>query len=73
MLSLQSHVTEFQTQQMKNEDGLTPWQTIELMSQAAAKYSGTREPVANIQGMVARILVNSHTLTTPTLDPLGLV
>lgn len=42
------------------------------MSQAAAKYSGTRESLHNIQGMLARVLVNTHTLTTPTLDPLGL-
>ena len=42
------------------------------MGQATAKYSGTKEPLDNIQGMIARILVNTHTLTTPTLDPLGL-
>lgn len=53
-------------------EGLTAWQTIEVMSQATVKYSGTRELVKNIQGLIARVLVNTHTLTTPTLDPLGL-
>ena len=71
-LSLESHVAEFQTQSIRNEEGLTVWQTIELMSQAITKYSGTREPLNSVQGMVARVLVNSHTLITPTLDPLGL-
>ena len=57
---------------MKNEDDLTTWQTIELMSQAASSYSGSKEPISLIQTFTARILVNTHTLTTPSLDPLGL-
>ena len=57
---------------MKNEDDLTTWQTIELMSQAASSYSGSKEPISLIQTFTARILVNTHTLTTPNLDPLGL-
>lgn len=67
-----SHVAEIKSQKTTNGEGLTAWQTIELMSQAATKYSGTRESMNNVQGMVARILVNTHTLITPTLDPLGL-
>ena len=71
-LDLQSHVDGFRSAQTKNEDGLTTWQTIELMSQAASSYSGTKAPMSFIQTLVARILINAHTLTTPTLDPLGL-
>ena len=55
-----------------NEDGLTTWQTIELMSQAASAYSGSKEPISFIRTLTARILINAHTLTTPSLDPLGL-
>ena len=69
---LQSHIEDFKTQRITNEEGLTTWQTLELMSQAVLKYSGTRESLGNIQTMLARVMVNTHTLTTPTLDPLGL-
>ena len=71
-LDLQSHVDDFRSSQMKNEDGLTTWHTIELMSQAASSYSGSKEPISLVQTFTARILTNTHTLTTPTLDPLGL-
>lgn len=71
-LDLRSHSDDFRSSQKKNEDGLTTWQTIELMSQAASSYSGSKEPLAFIQTLTARILINTHTLTTPTLDPLGL-
>lgn len=71
-LDLQSHVDDFRSFPMKNEDGLTTWHTIELMSQAASSYSGSREPISFIQTLTARILINAHTLTTPSLDPLGL-
>ncbi|KAL9100231.1 MAG: hypothetical protein Q9163_004370 [Psora crenata] len=71
-LNLQSHVDDFRTQQAKNEEGLTAWQTIELMSQAALTYSGGKESMTNVQAMLARVMINTHTLTTPTLDPLGL-
>ena len=71
-LDLQSHVDDFRSSQTKNEDGLTTWQTIELMSQAASSYSGSKAPISFVQTLVALILINAHTLTTPTLDPLGL-
>ena len=71
-LDLQSHVDGFRSSQITNEDGFTPWHTIELMSQAASAYSGSNEPISFIRTLIARILVNTHTLTTPTLDPLGL-
>lgn len=71
-LDLQSHVDDFSSSKMKNEHGLTTWHTIELMSQAASSYSGSKEPFSFIQTLTARILINTHTLTTPTLDPLGL-
>ena len=71
-LDLQSHVDDFRSSQTKNEDGLSTWHTIELMSQAASSYSSSEAPISFIQTLVARILINTHTLTTPTLDPLGL-
>lgn len=42
------------------------------MSHAVVKYSGTREIVNNVQAMLALVMINTHTLTTPTLDPIGL-
>ena len=71
-LDLQPHLDDLHSSQTKNEQDLTAWQTIELMSQAAASYSGSKEPISFIQTLTARILINAHTLTTPTLDPLGL-
>ena len=71
-LHLQSHVDDFRSSQTKNEDGLTSWHTIELMSQAASSYSGSKELVPFTQTLTARILINTHTLTTSNLDPLGL-
>ena len=72
LLDLQSHVDDFRSSRMKNGDGLTTWHTIELMSQAALSYSGSKESMPFIQTLTARILINTHTLTTPKLDPLGL-
>ena len=54
-LALQSHEEDFRKQVEKNEDGLTTWQTVELMSRAAAKYSGGREPLALVQSITARV------------------
>lgn len=54
-LDLQSHIDEFKAQQTRNEDNLTPWETIELMSQAISSYSGTYEPLDVVQAMVARV------------------
>lgn len=71
-LDLQSHVEDFRSSQTRNEDGLTSWHTIELMSQAASSYSGSKEPILFTQTLTARILINTHTLTTSNLDPLGL-
>ena len=71
-LALQSHMQSFKSQQSNNQDGLTTWQTLQLMSQATQKYSNTKESIERIQEMLARIMINTHTLTTPTLDPLGL-
>ena len=65
-------MTDFKTSNYRNEDSLTTWQTIELMSHAVVKYSGTKEIVDNVQAMLARAMINTHTLTTPTLDPIGL-
>ncbi|KAL6720726.1 hypothetical protein ACLMJK_002651 [Lecanora helva] len=72
LLKLQSHIDDFRSSHSKNPEGLTTWQTIELMSNAASKYSGSKEPIPFIQTLTARILINTLTLTTPTFDPLGL-
>lgn len=71
-LDLESHMADFKKSKVQNEDNLTTWQTIELMSHAVVKYSGTKETVDNVQAMLARAMINTHTLTTPTLDPIGL-
>ncbi|KAL2036883.1 hypothetical protein N7G274_010426 [Stereocaulon virgatum] len=71
-LALQSHIDDFRSSHNGTSEGLSTWQTIELMSQAASKYSDSREPMQFIQEMTARVLVNALTLTTPTFDPLGL-
>ena len=71
-LNLKSHLDDFKATRTKNEDDLTSWQTIQLMSQATSKYSGVQENIGSIQEMLSRVMINSHTLTTPTLDPLGL-
>lgn len=71
-IALRSHEVDLKGLQSRNEDGLTTWQTIELMSRAALKYSGTKENVTSVQDMLARVMVNSHTLTNQTLDPLGI-
>lgn len=52
---MQSHVDEFRKQEVKNDDGSTAWQTIELMSQGAKTYSRTTEPLSFIQEMTARV------------------
>lgn len=54
-LTLQSHIEDFQSQQSKNDDNLTTWQTIQLMSQAALSYSGSQESLQFIQNMTARV------------------
>ena len=72
LLDLQSHADEFRSCQRKNKDGFTTWPAIELMSQAASTYSGSKESISLVQTLTARILINTHTLTTPKLDPLGL-
>ena len=54
-MDLQSHTDDFKRQKEKNDDGLTTWQTIELMSQAAVSYSGTKEPLSLVQHITARV------------------
>lgn len=54
-LSLLSHLDEIKAQKTKNDDGLTTWEVIELMSEAASSYSRTEEPMALVQEMAARV------------------
>ncbi|KAK0511217.1 hypothetical protein JMJ35_006769 [Cladonia borealis] len=73
LLNLQSHIDDFRSSSTKNADGLTTYQTIELMSQALQAYSTTEEePLSLLQSLTATTLINALTLTTPHFDPLGL-
>ena len=72
LLNLESHLDDFRSSNTKNDNGLTIYATIEVMSQAACTYSGSGEPLSLIQALIARVLVNTLTLCTPTFDPLGL-
>ena len=62
-LELQSHIDDFKTQQTRNEENLTTWQTIELMSQSISSYSGSSVLLDAVQAMVARVS------NDPTEDP----
>ena len=57
--ALESHDHDFRRQQEKNEDGLTMWQKIELMSQAAISYSGTREPLLFVQEITSKVTIKT--------------
>ncbi|KAG8530818.1 uncharacterized protein KY384_004175 [Bacidia gigantensis] len=70
--ALESHTTSFKSSKTKNSDNLTTWQTITLMSQAILKYSSLDISPESMQSHLARVMINTHTLTTDTLDPLGL-
>lgn len=67
-LALQSHLDEFKVQKTKNPDGLTTWEVIELMSEAALSYSKSDEPLAFIQAMAARVGHLLKYLSGPTKD-----
>lgn len=54
-VDLQSHIDDFKAQQTRNDENLTIWQTIELMSQAILSYSRMYEPLDTVQGIVARV------------------
>jgi len=54
-VDLQSHIDDFKAQQTRNDENLTIWQTIELMSQAILSYSRIYEPLDTVQGIVARV------------------
>ena len=59
-LAMQSHLDEFKAQKIKNPDGLTTWQVIELMSESALSYSRSNESLAFIQAMAARVRPRHH-------------
>ncbi|KAA8914980.1 hypothetical protein FN846DRAFT_770634 [Sphaerosporella brunnea] len=64
IINLQHHTPEFQASPKHAE--------IQLMSKGAHAYSGTSLPEALVQRLYCTLLVNTLTLTTPTLDPIGL-
>lgn len=70
-LGLQSHIDDFRTSRTKNAEGLTTWQTIELMSQAALTYSGSKEPFELIQTLTARVRTFLCLKCIPTKQPPG--
>ncbi|KAI9857321.1 MAG: hypothetical protein M1824_004871 [Vezdaea acicularis] len=65
-IALPSHQDKF-----RNAAGST-WEDICLMSKGAESYSKTTLGIDLVRDVYCRILINSHTLTTPTLDPLGI-
>ncbi|KAH3966701.1 hypothetical protein HBI24_215170 [Parastagonospora nodorum] len=67
VLQLQSHIDDFKK--------LPSWENIELMAMGASQFSLTQDMFNKdfVAAMYARILTNSLTLITPTLDPLGLI
>ncbi|KAL8813716.1 MAG: hypothetical protein Q9200_000053 [Gallowayella weberi] len=68
---MQDHGEEIKRNCAETSPGLTKWQDIQLMSQAAHKYSGTSESLDLVQAMTARCLVNSMTMTDGTFTTLG--
>jgi hypothetical protein len=63
-VTLQHHGASFQS---------TPqWREITLMAKGAHAYSSTPLPEPLVQRLYCTLLVNTHTLTTATLDPIGL-
>lgn len=70
-LELRSHLDDFRSSCTKNTESLTTWQTIELMSQAALTYSGSREPLALIQALTARVCSLSSHFQSTVLIHLG--
>ncbi|KAF8532760.1 hypothetical protein BDD12DRAFT_868552 [Trichophaea hybrida] len=64
VITKQSHVTKFGTTEN--------WKDICLMAKGAHQYSGTFLSESMVLRLYCVILVNSLTLTTPTLDPIGI-
>lgn len=63
-MALESHLDEFKAQKIKNPDGLSTWQVIELMSESALSYSRSDESLAFIQAMAARVRSSSSLINT---------
>jgi hypothetical protein len=64
IVALQHHGSSFQS---------TPqWSEITLMAKGAHAYSSTPLPEPLVQRLYCTLLVNTHTLTTATLDPIGM-
>ncbi|KAL8730618.1 MAG: hypothetical protein Q9166_003931 [cf. Caloplaca sp. 2 TL-2023] len=70
-MGTQDHSEKIKKDSAHNGPGLTKWQDIHLMSQAAHKYSGTSESLDLVQSITARCLVNSMTMTDGTFSTLG--
>ncbi|KAF8245055.1 SET domain-containing protein [Wilcoxina mikolae CBS 423.85] len=64
VVTMQSHMTEFGTTEN--------WKDICLMAKGAHHFSGILLPEPVVLRLYCVILVNSLTLTTPTLDPIGI-
>ncbi|KAI5796548.1 hypothetical protein EDC01DRAFT_42838 [Geopyxis carbonaria] len=63
---LQSHIAGFAQDKER-------WDMMKLMAKGSHAYSGTRKySEAEILELYCRVILNTLTLTTPTLDPIGL-
>ncbi|MCJ1413659.1 hypothetical protein MMC19_007781 [Ptychographa xylographoides] len=69
-MRLQHHLDDFKRQ--RDSDSQTTWENIQLMARAAKEYSGSKDELGRIEGMMGRVLINALTLVTPTFTPLGL-
>ncbi|KAI1611569.1 SET and MYND domain-containing protein [Exophiala viscosa] len=66
LLALEAHLD-----QLRKEGG-ERWEDLMLMAQATKSYSGSEQSLELILRLICILTVNAFTLTSPTLDPLGL-
>jgi SET domain len=73
-MRLKSHLNDFEKAAVdeSSAEAVHRWEGITLMSKGAHVYSGTSEREEFVRELYARVLINSHTLVTPTFDPLGI-
>lgn len=67
VLQLCNHIDAFRSSSSSDN-----WATIALMARGAHEYSRTAHSYVTVLELYCRVLVNTLTYTTPTLDPIGL-
>ncbi|KAL9061234.1 MAG: hypothetical protein Q9206_000629 [Seirophora lacunosa] len=70
LLALEAHVDDFKDGTIDARNS-TKWQDIELMSQAATAFSGVLLSPNVVQAIIARIVINSMTVSTAAADAIG--